>query len=49
MLGRSYVVLQEYPLALRAFERADRLSGGKNAEALHRARRRRSRSATRPN
>jgi len=34
MLGRSYVVLQEYPLALRAYERADRLSGGKSAEAL---------------
>jgi cytochrome c-type biogenesis protein CcmH len=34
MLGRSYVVLQEYPLALRAFERADRLSDGKNADAL---------------
>jgi len=34
MLGRSYVVLQELPLALRAFERADRLSGGKNVEAL---------------
>jgi cytochrome c-type biogenesis protein CcmH len=34
MLGRSYVVLQEYPLALRAFERADRLSGGKSSEAL---------------
>jgi cytochrome c-type biogenesis protein CcmH len=34
MLGRSYTVLQEYPLAVRAFERADRLSGGKNAEAL---------------
>ena len=34
MLGRSYVVLQEFPLALRAFERADRLSGGKNADAL---------------
>jgi len=34
MLGRSYVVLQEFPLALRAFERADRLSGGKSAEAL---------------
>jgi cytochrome c-type biogenesis protein CcmH len=34
MLGRSYVVLQEYPLALRAFERADRLSEGKNVEAL---------------
>ncbi|MBV8341154.1 MAG: hypothetical protein JO173_02125 [Gammaproteobacteria bacterium] len=34
MLGRSYTVLQEYPLALRAFERADRLSGGKSADAL---------------
>ncbi len=34
MLGRSYLVLQEYPLALRAFERADRISGGKSAEAL---------------
>jgi cytochrome c-type biogenesis protein CcmH len=33
-LGRSYIVLQEYPLALRSFERADRLSDGKNAEAL---------------
>jgi cytochrome c-type biogenesis protein CcmH len=33
-LGRSYTVLQEYPLALRAFERADRLSDGKNADAL---------------
>jgi cytochrome c-type biogenesis protein CcmH len=34
MLGRSYVVLEQYPLAVRAFERADRLAGGKNAEAL---------------
>jgi cytochrome c-type biogenesis protein CcmH len=34
MLGRSYVTLQEYPLAVRAFERADRLSDGKNADAL---------------
>lgn len=34
MLGRSYVVLEEYPLALRAYERADRLSGGKSVEAL---------------
>jgi cytochrome c-type biogenesis protein CcmH len=33
-LGRSYLVLQEYPLALRAFERADRMSEGKNEEAL---------------
>jgi cytochrome c-type biogenesis protein CcmH len=34
MLGRSYLALQEYPLAYRAYERADRLSGGKSAEAL---------------
>ncbi len=34
MLGRSYVVLQEYGLAARAYERADSLSGGKSAEAL---------------
>src|ERR1700722_20210442 len=27
MLGRSYVVLQQLPLAVRAFERADRLRG----------------------
>src|SRR5262245_28204855 len=30
-LGRSYVVLEQYPLALRAFQRADQVSGGKNA------------------
>src|ERR1700682_640079 len=34
MLGRSYIALQEYPLALRAFERADRLSDAKTAAAL---------------
>ncbi len=34
MLGNSYVVLQQYPLAVRAFERADRLADGKNAAAL---------------
>ncbi|HEV7714312.1 MAG TPA: hypothetical protein VGO53_01870, partial [Steroidobacteraceae bacterium] len=34
MLGRSYSVLEQYPLALRAYQRADRLAGGKNAEAL---------------
>lgn len=34
LLGRSYAVLQEFPLAVRAYERADRLSGGKSAEAL---------------
>jgi len=34
MLGRSYTVLQEYPLAVRAFGRAEQLSGGRNADAL---------------
>jgi cytochrome c-type biogenesis protein CcmH len=34
MLGRSYVALQEYPLAVRAYERADRVAGGHNADAL---------------
>ncbi len=34
MLGQSYTVLEEYPLAVRAYERADRLAGGKNADAL---------------
>jgi cytochrome c-type biogenesis protein CcmH len=34
MLGRSYVALQEYPLAVRAYERADRVAGGRSAEAL---------------
>lgn len=33
-LGRSYLVLQQYPLAARAYQRADRLADGKNAEAL---------------
>src|SRR5262249_28867750 len=34
MLGRSYTVLQQYPLATRAFRRANRLAGGQNAQAL---------------
>ena len=34
MLGRSYTVLQEYQLATRAYQRADRIAGGKNADAL---------------
>ena len=34
MLGRSYTQLQEFQLATRAFQRADRLAGGKNADAL---------------
>ncbi len=33
-LGNSYVALQEYHLAVRAFGKADELSGGKSAEAL---------------
>jgi cytochrome c-type biogenesis protein CcmH len=34
MLGRSYTVLEQYPLAARAFQRADRLAGGKSVDAL---------------
>ncbi len=34
MLGRSYMVMEQYPRAMRAYERADRLAAGKNAEAL---------------
>jgi cytochrome c-type biogenesis protein CcmH len=34
MLGHSYVVLQQLPLALRAYERADRLAAGANVDAI---------------
>lgn len=34
MLGRSYVGLREYPLAVRAYQRADRVAGGRSADAL---------------
>jgi cytochrome c-type biogenesis protein CcmH len=34
MLGRSYAVLEQYPLAVRAYQRADQLANGQNAEAL---------------
>lgn len=34
LLGRSYVQLEEYPLAVRAFDRADRVAGGRSADAL---------------
>lgn len=34
MLGRSYAALQEYPLAVRAYERADRVAHGRSADAL---------------
>jgi cytochrome c-type biogenesis protein CcmH len=34
MLGRSYTALQQYPLAVRAYQRAYRLADGRDAEAL---------------
>jgi cytochrome c-type biogenesis protein CcmH len=34
MLGHSYVVLEQLPLALRAYERADRLAHGTNVDAM---------------
>jgi cytochrome c-type biogenesis protein CcmH len=34
VLGRSYEVLEQYPLAVRSFQRADVLAGGKSAEAI---------------
>jgi cytochrome c-type biogenesis protein CcmH len=34
MLGRSYIALQEFPLAYKAYVRADRLAGGNDVEAL---------------
>ena len=34
MLGRSHTALGQYPLAARAYQRADRLASGKNVEAL---------------
>jgi cytochrome c-type biogenesis protein CcmH len=33
-LGRSYAVLEQFPLAIRAYQRADQLAGGKSAEAV---------------
>jgi cytochrome c-type biogenesis protein CcmH len=33
-LGRSYTVLEQYPLAVRAFQKANELAGGKNADIL---------------
>ncbi|HPF27394.1 MAG TPA: hypothetical protein P5528_05085 [Steroidobacteraceae bacterium] len=33
-LGRSYAVLEQFPLAVRAYQRADQLAQGRNAEAL---------------
>jgi cytochrome c-type biogenesis protein CcmH len=34
MLGRSYTALEQFPLAVRAYQRADRLANGQNAEAV---------------
>ena len=34
MLGRSYTALEQFPLAARAYQRADRLAKGQNAEAV---------------
>jgi cytochrome c-type biogenesis protein CcmH len=33
-LGRSYAVLEQYPLAIRAYQRADRMAKGSSAEAI---------------
>ena len=34
MLGRSYAALEQFPLAARAYQRADRLAGSRTAEAI---------------
>jgi cytochrome c-type biogenesis protein CcmH len=34
MLGRSYTALEQFPLAARAYQRADRLANGQNTEAV---------------
>lgn len=34
MLGRSYAVVEQFPLAARAYQRADTLAQGRNADAL---------------
>jgi len=34
LLGRSYQTLEQFPLAVRAYQRADRLANGQNAEAI---------------
>ncbi len=34
MLGRSYVAIEQYSLAIRAYQRADRLAEGRSPEAL---------------
>jgi cytochrome c-type biogenesis protein CcmH len=34
MLGRTYGTLEQFPLAARAYQRADRIANGRNAEAV---------------
>jgi len=34
MLGRTYATLEQYPLASRAYQRADRIAKGQNVEAI---------------
>ena len=34
LLGRTYMTIEQFPLSVRAFQRADRLANGQNAEAI---------------
>jgi cytochrome c-type biogenesis protein CcmH len=34
MLGRTYSALEQFPLAVRAYQRADRIAAGRNVEAI---------------
>jgi cytochrome c-type biogenesis protein CcmH len=34
MLGRTYSTLEQFPLAVRAYQRADRIANGQNVEAI---------------
>lgn len=34
MLGRTYATLEQYPLASRAYQRADRIANGQNVDAI---------------
>jgi cytochrome c-type biogenesis protein CcmH len=34
LLGRSYTQLEQFPMAVRAYQRADRLAGSRNVDAL---------------
>jgi len=34
MLGRTYSALEQFPLAVRAYQRADRIAGGRSVEAI---------------